>query len=133
MSVTEDKMYAIAKHYNYLNDKGNVKAIKGNEKGYAKIKDITRGCSLFVHHWNDDRLVINLLISPAAKTRYKLLCKKAVEVFKSHFQSDVQSMKWVNSMGVKKEYDRYYVDVTRKSLPELLEMVEDIRKKLAVS
>jgi len=130
MSVTEDKMYAIAKHYNYLNDRGNVKAIKGNEKGYAKIKEIARGCSLFVHHWNNDQLVINLMISPAAKTRYELLCNNAVEVFRSQFLSEVQTTKWENSLGNGKPYDCYYVDVTRRELQELFIMIEDVRKKL---
>ena len=32
----EHKMYSIAKQYNDLNGKGDVKAFKGNEKGYGK-------------------------------------------------------------------------------------------------
>lgn len=131
MITTEDKMYFIAKRYNYLNDKGKVKAIRGNEKGYAKIKDIVRGCSLFVHYMNNDHLIINLLVSPAAKTRYEIVCNKAVDAFKKHFQSDVQSTPWENSMGGGNMYDRYIVDVTKKDLPEILIMIEEVRNKLA--
>lgn len=131
MSTIEGKMYFIAKRYNYLNDKGKVKARRGNEKGYAKIKDIVRGCSLFVHHMNNDHLIINLLVSPAAKTRYEIVCNKAVDAFKKHFQSDVQSTPWEHSMGGGNVYDRYIVDVTKKDLPELLIMIEEVRNKLA--
>lgn len=131
MSTIEDKMYFIAKRYNYLNDKGKVKAKRCNEKGYAKIKDIVRGCSLFVHHMNDDQLIINLLVSTAAKTRYEIVCNKAVDVFKKHFQSDVSCTLWENSLGGGYVYDRYIVDVTNKDLPELLTMIEDVRDKLA--
>lgn len=131
MSTVEDKMYCIAKLYNYLNDKGKVKAKRCNEKGYAKIKDIVRGCSLFVHHMNDDQLIINLFVSTAAKTRYEILCNKAVDVFKKHFQSDVLCTSWENSLGGGYVYDRYIVDVTNKDLPVLLKMIEEVRDKLA--
>ena len=131
MSKTEDKMYIIAKHFNYLNDKGKVKAIKGNEKGYAKIKEIVRGCALFVHHMNDDKLIINLLISPAAKSRYELDCKKAVASFQSYFKSAVQVTKWKNSMGDSKVYDRYIVDVTKTELPVLITTIETASNVLA--
>jgi len=131
MVNTEDKMYFIAKHFNWLNDKCRVKAINGNEQGYAKIKDIVRGCSLFVHHMNNGQLIINLLVSSAAKSRYEATCSKAVDVFKNHFQSDVVSTQWESSMGVGRVYDRYYVDVTNKQIPEILKMIDDVRNKLA--
>ena len=131
MTDTEGKMYYIAKHYNWLNDKGNVKAIKGNEKGYAKIKDIVRGCSLCVHHLNNGQLIINLLISFTAKSRYEVACSKAVDVFKNHFQSEVKNSTWESSMGDGRVYDRYFVDVTNSDLPEIVKMIEEVRNKLS--
>jgi hypothetical protein len=131
--TTDDKMFYIAKHFNYLNDKGKVKAIKGNEKGYAKIKDIVRGCSLFVHHMNNDQLIINLLISPAAKSSYELVCNKAVKSFDNHFKSQVEFTPWKNCMDKSKVYDRYCINVTNKELPELLIIIEEIRNKLEVA
>jgi hypothetical protein len=129
--TTDDKMYFIAKHYSYLNDKGKVKAIKGNEKGYAKInKDIVRGCALLVHHMNDDRLFIDLLITPVAKSRYEPACNKAVDTFKNYFKSEVQFTKWKSCMD-DKVFDRYYVDVTKKDLPELLIVIEAVSKNLS--
>jgi len=131
MVKTEDKMYFIAKHFKWLNDKGRVKAIKGNEQGYAKIKDIVRGCSLCVHHINNGQLIINLLVSSTAKSRYEVACSKAVDVFKNHFQSDVVYTQWESSMSDGRVYDRYYADVTNKQIPEILQMIEEVRNKLA--
>jgi hypothetical protein len=131
MNNSENIMYSIAKHYNDLNDSGNVKASRANEKGYARIKDITRGCTLLVVHSNNDQLVINLLISTAAKTRDESICNKAVEVFKSHFGSDVQYIERVDLRGSDRVHDSYYVDVTRRDFPELLIMIEEVKNKLA--
>jgi len=133
MVNTEDKMYHLAKHFSWLNAQGKVKAIKGNEQGYAKITDVVRGCGLFVHHMNDGQLVINLLVSPAAKSRYEMACRKAVTAFKEFFQSEVRTTKWENSMGDGKIYDRYIVDVTKKELCDIIQMVEEVRHKLAIA
>jgi hypothetical protein len=130
MTNTEDKMYFIAKHFKWLNQNGKVKAIRGNERGYAKVKEVVRGCSLFVHHMNDGRLIINLLVSSAAKSGYEIPCNKAVEVFKGYFKSEVQTTKWENSMGDGRIYDRYIVDVTKKDLSEIIRIVEDVKLDL---
>jgi hypothetical protein len=130
MTNTEDKMYFIAKHFKWLNQNGKVKAIRGNESGYAKVKDVVRGCSLFVHHMNDGQLIINLLVSSAAKSRYEIHCNKAVDAFKSYFKSEVRTTKWENSMGDGRIYDRYIVDVTKRDLSEIIRIVEDVKVRL---
>lgn len=131
MTIAENKMYSIAKHYHDLNDRGNVKASRANEKGYARIKDIARGCTLLVAHWNDDHLVINLLITTAAKKRDETICNKAVEVFKSHFGSSVQYLKRLDLRGSDDVRDSYYVDVSNKDLSEVQKNIEEVRNKLA--
>ena len=124
----EHKMYSIAKQYNDLNGKGDVKAFKGNEKGYGRIKKIVPGCSLFVIHNLENRLIISLLITPAAKSRYKLACDKSVETFKNHFIDNYGFAVRVGSMGDR--YDNHFTDITKKDLPEIFTILEEIRNKL---
>ena len=131
MTITGNKMYSIAKHYNDLRDNGKLKASRATSKGYARIKDITRGCSLLVVHWNNDQLAINLLITKAAKTRDEMICNKAVEVFKCHFGSKVQFIKRASLRGSDDVRDSYDVDVTSINLPDLFIMIDDIGNKLA--
>ena len=130
--TSENKMYNIAKHYNELNDKGNVKASKANEKGYARIKDITRGCTLVVVHRKDSQIIINLLVTTAAKKREETLCNRTIEVFKSHFGSAVKYNKRLDLRGSDDVRDSYFVDVTNKNLSAVLNMVDEVKSKLVI-
>lgn len=128
--TTENKMYNIAKHYTDLNDKGSVKASKANEKGYARIKDITRGCTLVVVHRKDNQIIINLLVTAAAKKREETLCNRAIEVFKSHFGSAVEYVKRPDLRGSDDVRDSYFVNVTNKNLSVVINMVNEVKCKL---
>lgn len=129
--TTENKMYNIAKHYKDLNDKGNVKASKANEKGYARIKDITKGCTLVVVRRKNNQIIINLLVTTAAKKREETLCNRAIEVFKSHFGSAVEYNKRLDLRGSDDVRDSYFVDVTDKNLSVVINMVDEVNSKLA--
>ncbi len=54
------KMYFAAKKVNDLNDFGKVKAFSSNEKGYARIFLIKRGCAIWIHHLKSDPRVRQL-------------------------------------------------------------------------
>jgi hypothetical protein len=125
-----NKMFAIARHYNSLNDKGEVKASRANEKGYARIKDIARGCTLFVHHWNDDKLVINLMITTAAKAKQESVCNQAIEALRSHFGSSLQHLTRPDQRGSNDVRDTYFVDVTDKNVNEIIATLDRITDKL---
>ncbi|GAB4174097.1 MAG: hypothetical protein Tsb0017_11610 [Geothermobacteraceae bacterium] len=94
MSLIEQKMYNIASHLNELNSAGKVKGFQGNEKGYAKVHQIKSGCSIWVHHLIDDRLIIDLLISPNAQKNHSEKCKTSKEIFNSFFVEKAISTTW---------------------------------------
>ena len=130
MPAIEDKMCSVAKHFNGLNAKGNVKAFKAHEKGYSRIQEIVRGGVLLVHHLNDDRLIIDLMFTASAMSRYSVECNKAVDTFNKQFGSEVKSSKWLHSVDNSKYY-RHEVDVTYIKLSDLLVVIQEIKNKLA--
>ncbi|WP_170180251.1 hypothetical protein [Desulfoglaeba alkanexedens] len=46
INTSGKKMFEIAGHLKELDKYGKVKGLQGNEKGYAKIIEICRGCSV---------------------------------------------------------------------------------------
>lgn len=129
MLSTENKMYQIANYFGDLNSKGKVKGFSANEKGYARVKDIVRGCTLLVLHTNDGELIVNLLITSTALLRYEATCQRAVKTFKSFLVTDVKHRKWTHALG-NDERDQYLVDVTNRDLPEIFELVDELKVKL---
>lgn len=129
MLSTEDKMYQVAKYFGDLNRKGNVKGFKANERGYARVKDIVRGCGLFVVHTNNEELMVYLMVTPTALTRYEATCKRAVTTFKNFLGSDVEQRKWTHAIA-NGERDLYSVDVTNRELPEIFKLVDELKGKL---
>lgn len=129
MLSTEDKMYQVAKYFGDLNSKGKVKGFRANEKGYARVKDIVRGCTLLVLHTNDGDLKVNLMITPTAHSRHETTCKRAVTTFKSFLGSDVEQKKWTHSIA-NDERDLYSVDVTNRELHEIFKLVDELKRKL---
>jgi hypothetical protein len=129
MLSTEDKMYQVAKYFGDLNRKGKVKGFRANEIGYARVKDIVRGCTLFVIHTNDGELSVNLLISSTALSRYEATCQRAVKTFKSFLGTVVKQRKWAHAMG-NDERDQYSVDVTNRDLPGIFTLVNELKGKL---
>ena len=128
MSETAHKMFEIAKYLDELKD-GKVKGFKGNEKGYAKIIEICRGCSIWLHHEKSDNLIIDLLISPSAKEKNSVTCKDTVEKFKNFFDFAHNESEWRHSIDKRQNHDRYYVVVTEKNTSELIDLVKKIERK----
>jgi len=129
MLSAEDKMYQIAKCFGDLNSKGKVKRFRANEKGYARVRDIISGCTLFVIHTNDGELKISLLITLTALSKYEATCQRAVKTFKSFPNNDVKKEKWIHALE-NNERDQYSVYVTNRDLPEIFKLVDELKEKL---
>lgn len=124
----ENKMYLIAKYLGELNDDGNVKGFKGNENGYAKVLEIKRGCALWVHHLKEDRLIIDLMITDTAGSKYPELSRKAVEQFKNFFNYMSGDVPWTHSMKTINA-ERYYVDITDLKIEEIKKVIDKLKSE----
>lgn len=127
-SSIESKMFSIAKYLDELNPDGNVKGFKGNEKGYAKILEIKRGCALWVHHLKDDRMIIDLMITDAAGNKYPEIAKQMKEKFEDFFNYLSNDVPWMHSMNTTDAL-RIYVDITKLQFDEILKVIEKIKSE----
>lgn len=130
MISTEDKMYQVSKHFGDLNSKGKVKGFGANEKGYARIKNIVNGCGLLVHHTNDEELILDVMVSPTALSRYGATCQRVISTFKNILGSEVRQRKWTNAMGNSGEWDQYFINVTNRELPDILRLIDELKVKM---
>ena len=127
-----DIMYLIAKKANDLNKSGEVKGFGLNEIGYAKIFELKRGCSFWVHHLSDDILIIDLMISEAARKRYPThseFAEKKCYAFFKEMRMPVKSEPWLHGMGGA-EYQRYFVDVSSLSFNEISQILDNMVESL---
>ena len=129
MSDTSSKMFEIARHFKELNKYGKVKGFKGNEKGYAKIIGICRGCSIWVHHEKNDNLIINLLVSPSARENNATLCSNTIKKFQKFFDFSINQSIWNHSIDTYKDHERLYVVVSEKNTSEIIDIVERLKKE----
>lgn len=133
MYLTEN-MYLIANNLGDLNNKGEVKAITANERGYARILDINRGLSLIVYHTLDHRLTMNLLITQGAMDSYPMNCEHAVQTFlKFHGQNfkeneTPQETQWINNLDEKDQRTIYSIDLTKLAVDECIENISAIKR-----
>lgn len=125
------KLIEIARHLGELNKKGQVKGFKGNEKGYAKVKQIMVGCSIWVHHEKNGDLIIDLLVSPSAKEKNETKCENTVKKFEDHFGFNLSEGPWSHSIDDYQNHDRYFVIINNLSLEEILGETEKLKIKFA--
>ncbi|OQY11496.1 MAG: hypothetical protein B6I30_06635 [Desulfobacteraceae bacterium 4572_187] len=123
------KMYEISKYLGELNAKGKIKKF-AREKGYAKVLQIRRGCSIWVHHLNDDRLIIDLQITKAAGNRYPDYVAGSVELFEDFFKNATDSEGWQHPID-ERNAQRYLVDVSKKPLDDILNTLRKIRERFS--
>jgi len=131
MDSNQAKLFEVAKHLGDLNKQGCVKGFSGNENGYAKIIQICRGCSVWIHYELNGTLIIDLLISQPAKKTSPDKCSHAVRLFKELFSFSVENSKWTHSIDTHNECDRYYVNATNLSIKELINTCEEIKRVFA--
>lgn len=126
---TKDKLKVIAEKVGDLNKKGMVKGFSGNENGYAKIipiKNKRSGAAIWIHHWNDGRLIIDLTITNKAADRYEQETKMAITIFKKFAGSKIRSMPFRHSIDDSYEADMLYIDVTDFTIESLKKCVNDL-------
>jgi hypothetical protein len=125
----KEKLEIIAGKVGDLNNKGRVKGFSGNENGYAKIipiKNKRSGAAVWIHHWNDGRLIIDLTITHKAAERYKPETGMASTIFKKFAGSEVKSMPFRHSIDDTNEADMLYIDVTDFTVKKLEECVDEL-------
>ncbi|MBV5339172.1 MAG: hypothetical protein J0665_06380 [Deltaproteobacteria bacterium] len=126
-----EKLYQIAKHLNELNSKGKVKGFSGNENGYAKIFQVIRGCSIWIHLEKNNDLIIDLMISPTALEQHLTKCDLSIKKFTEYFQFKVKNSEWKHSIDKQYEHDRYLVSVSDLLVEEILKHIEKLKKKFS--
>ena len=131
MKSNQTKLYEVSKYLGDLNKQGCVKGFSGNENGYAKIFQVRRGCSVWIHNELNGVLIIDLLISPSAQRTYPEKCTRAVHLFKKFFKFHVDSSKWSHCIDTQNNHDRYFVDVSKLSTKELFDICDKIKQIFA--
>jgi hypothetical protein len=134
MISASDKIFEIAGHLKDLNKYGKVKGLDGNEKGYAKVIEIFRGCSVWVHHLHNDDLIIDLMVSHTAHKKNPALCDSSVKKFEDFFGGSggsVKKTKWTHSIDQHYEYERHYVVMNDKKTAEIIDIVDNLKKIFA--
>ena len=125
--IIADKMYTIAYYLKELNSQNKVKAYRKNEYGYAKVVNIKKGCSIWVHHTLENTLIIDLLISPAARKNYGELCQAAVRQFGGFFDKSPLQSQWSHADKPGVIHDRYAVDFTSERNSEIFNTLNAIQ------
>ena len=134
-SITE-KMRAIASHVKELNANGKVRAMTGNEKGYAKILTINAGCRLWAHHTREDRLFIDVMITQSAAHRYRDDVNAAANAFTGLATGvgyKVRQREWRHAIESHDVRQQHYVDVTDKNIDDILRLIDKIKSALKPS
>ena len=122
-----DKMYTVTHYLGALNSKNMVKAYRKNEYGYAKVVEIKRGCSIWVHHLLDDTLVIDLIISPAARKSNGELCDLTIRQFGGFFDKRPVVDQWYHADKPDVKHARYSVDITSEKDADILNTINAIQ------
>ncbi len=130
MNIAE-KLYLVADHLHELNSKGKVKGFSGNENGYAKIIQIIRGCSVWIHHEKNNELIIDLMVSPPAFEKRPLECEESIALFKDYFGFLIENSGWTHCIDKHNDYDRYYVVVSNLSVDKIINHTEKLKEIFA--
>jgi hypothetical protein len=127
------KMHAIAKHVEDLTASGDVRAMTGNEKGYAKIFSVNHGCRVWAHHTRDDRLLIDLMITQSAAHRYGEAVKSAARTFAATAKDagfEIKQRQWAHAIRSIDVRQQHYIDVTDKSINDVLALIDKVKTAL---
>lgn len=121
-----EKMYLTAKKVDDLNVNGRVKAFSSNEKGYARIFVIKRGCAIWMHQTKDDRLTISLMITEAMASKFPVTEHAAIKRFESFAGNRMKLEEFEHSINKCDKRLKRYVEVTNSTFDEIATMVEEV-------
>ncbi len=119
------KMYEIAKDLDELNARGKVKKFS-KEKGYAKVYQIKKGCSIWVHLLKDGRLIIDLLVMEAASNAYPDDVNRSIQRFQSFFNNATKYEEFKTAID-ERNAERYFVEISDEKLDNILELLRKIK------
>lgn len=122
------KMYLAAKKVSDLNLEGKVKAFSSNEKGYARIFVIKRGCAIWMHHTKNDRLTISLMITEAMAAKFPVTEHAAIRKFEIFAGNRMQKEEFEHSINRYDKRLKHYIDVTNYTFNEISSMIDKIRE-----
>lgn len=126
--TTEHKLHLIAKKMNQLNNSGKVKAFTSNERGYAKIAQIKKGCSVWIRHLKTDELVIALMSTSASQKNYSEVVTQAQRKFKDYAGERLTYGKFQHAITDKDQREHLSFDVTNNSYDEIDEIIGTLLK-----
>lgn len=121
-----DKLYLAAKKVGDLNKHGLVKGFNGNENGYAKIKQVKPGCSIWIHHLKDDTLIIDLQISETAIDRYPDDAESTLKKFEAFAGKELKTELFEHSIDTNNQAGKFFIDVTNQSFEQISEKINEI-------
>ena len=121
-------------HENKQNDGYDIKNRQENDNGYISIyyfRHKKSGCVVRIHHWIDNTLSIDLLISERAGNRYADICESAIEKFKNLFDEQPQHDSNFLINNKPKPYNRYWFDITTEYDEKIFSRLEKIIETLS--
>lgn len=130
----EKKLYVIAEKLSDLNPENKVKCGVQNNFGHATVIKVEPGGNVRFHHMFDNSLSLDLLLSPNAQNnkKYAPKCEIAKSRFLQLFSGKTKENQNFPIPSRKDEpHYRLWVDVTNIDVSEILEMVDNIKKKIA--
>lgn len=122
------KMYLAAKKLSDLNAEGKVKAFSSNEKGYARIVVIKRGCAVWMHHTKNDRLTISLMITKAMAAKFPVTEHAAIKNFEAFAGDRMQTEEFEHSINCYDKRLKRYIDVTNCTFTEISSMIDKVQE-----
>ncbi|MCJ8503194.1 hypothetical protein [Desulfatitalea alkaliphila] len=123
-----DKLFLAAKKVGDLNKYGEVKGFSGNENGYAKIKQIRPGCAIWIHHLKDETLIIDLLITETAISRYPNESESTLKKFEAFAGEELKTDVFEHSVDISHQSGKFYLDVTNQPFEQISETIDKILK-----
>ena len=113
-----------------LNSGGKIKANTANEKGYAKLASINRGCRIWAHHTLKNELIIDILVTKTADLKYPDIVKSAVDTFHKFAKDNgrqTSNRSWTHSINKSDVRRQYYFEITNDSPETIAALVEAAR------
>lgn len=120
------KLFLAAKKVGDLNKTGAVKGFNGNENGYAKIKQIKPGCAIWIHHLKDETLIIDLLITETAISRYPNEAESTLKKFEAFAGDELKTDVFEHSVDDNHKAGKFYLDVTDQPFKQISETIDNI-------
>ena len=124
------KMHRIATEVDGLNATGQVKAQTGNEKGYAILFSVSKGCRVWAHHTRDNRLIIDLMFTKNEELKNPDVVNSAIATFgefASKSNREITRFDWEHSISKSDTRTQYYFDITNEDEKTISELVRDVR------